>query len=237
MPFPRIVRPTQQRRDEVLDAAQRLFATIGYEATSVNQIICEVGISKGAFYHYFQSKEDLIEALACRFASVSAAQVAEVMEDPTLDSFARLSTVLLRFRRHKLQTASEMRAAFEPLLKPENLLLFERTNRSITEVIRPLLTRIIAEGVAEQTFDTPDPELAAETIMHLLVSTRDLVAKLFAARGRAEFEVISAELVRRYTYLGTVVDRILGLPEGSIELTDEESMCLLAGSVGTDTAA
>lgn len=237
MPFPRIVRPTRQRRDEVLDAAQRLFATIGYEATSVNQIIIEVGISKGAFYHYFQSKEDLIEALACRFASVSAAQVAEVMEDPTLDSFARLSTVLMRFRRHKLETASEMRAAFAPLLKPENLLLFERTNRSITQVIRPLLTRIIAEGVAERTFDTPDPELAAETIMHLLTSTRNLVAQLFAARGPAEFAAISDSLIKRYTYLGTVVDRILGLPEGSIELTDEESMCLLAGSLGTDTAA
>lgn len=237
MPFPRIVRPSRQRRDEVLDAAQRLFATVGYEATSVNQIIADVGISKGAFYHHFQSKEDLIEALACRFASESAAQVAEVLEDPTLDSFARLSTVLLRMRRHKLETASELRAAFAPLLKPENLLLFERTNRSVAEVIRPLLARIIAEGVAERTFDTSDPELAAETIMHLLTSTRDLVAQLFGARSSGEFEAVSRALVKRYTYLGTVVDRILGLPEGSIELTDEESMCLLAGSLGTDTAA
>lgn len=237
MPFPRIVRAPGQRRDEVLDAAQRLFATLGYEATSVNQIIAEVGVSKGAFYHHFSSKEDLIEALALRYARRRAAQVAEVLDDASLDSFARLSTVLVRMRRHKLQTAGEMRATIAPLLKPENLLLFERTHRSVTEVMRPLLTRLIAEGVAERTFDTPDPELAAETILHLLSATRELMARLFSARTSAEFEAVSRGVVARYVYLGTVVDRILGLPEGSIELGDEENMCILANSLGTETAA
>lgn len=237
MPFPHIVRPARSRRDEVLDTAQRLFAALGYDGTSVNRIIAEVGISKGAFYYHFCAKEDLIEALACRFARESAARAAEILEDPTLDPYARLSAVLLRMRRHKLETATELRTTFAPLLKPENVLLYERTHRSVTEVMRPLLTRVIAEGIAEQTFDAPDPELAADTIMHLLSSTRDLVSRLFLARTAAEFRQVSQDLLRRYTYLGTVVDRILGLPEGSIALTDADTMAVLEASFVADNAA
>ena len=238
MVFPRIVKPAVARRDELLDCAGRLFATHGYDATSVNQIIAEVGVSKGAFYHHFGSKEDLIEALACRHASATAAQAHEILEDPTLDAFSRLTAFLARMRRHKLETAAELRATFEPLFRAENIQLYERTQRAVAAVVQPLLTRIIVDGVAEQTFDTPDPANAAEVIMHLMASNRDLVTALYAARTRLEFERVSRQLLAKMAFLGTVIDRILGLPEGSLELADREALCALAGSIAdAETAA
>ncbi len=237
MPFPRIVKAAPARRDEILDAAQRLFARRGYDATSVNQIIAEICVSKGAFYHHFESKEDLVEALACRYARQTAALTEEVLADPTLDAFSKLVAFLGTMRRHKLESAAELRATFEPMFRPENVQLFERTQRAVSDVVRPILTRIIVEGVAEQTFDTPDPENAAETIMHLLTGNRELIAKLYMARDRLTFERLSRLLVEKVTYLGTVIDRILGLPEGSIELVDRAALNALACALDSPPTA
>ena len=49
------------KRDTFLDAAQRLIKTKGYEALSVQDVLAAVGTSKGAFYHYFDSKAALLD--------------------------------------------------------------------------------------------------------------------------------------------------------------------------------
>lgn len=228
MPFPRIVKVAQVRRDEILDVAQDLFARRGYDATSVADIISTIGVSKGGFYHHFQSKEDLLEAIACRYAQQTTELTRDVMEDPTLDAFSRLIGFLGAIRGQKLRNAAELRATFEPMFRPENLALFERAHRAVTDVVRPLLTRIIAEGVEEQTFDTSDAENAAETILHLMTFNRDLVAELYRARDRVTFERLSRRLLEKLTFMGTVIDRILGLPEGSVELADRDIFDVLA---------
>ena len=221
MPYPHVVTP---RRDELLDVAQRLFARNGYDATSVSQIIAELGVSKGAFYHYFDSMEDLVEALACRFAHATATQTDPLLDDPTLDAFSKLSAFLVTMRRHKIENVRELRATFEPLFRAENLQLYEKTQRAVVDVVRPILTRIIVEGVEEKTFDTPDPESAAETIMHLLTINRDVVTELYNTEDARQFRALGERLVAKMRYVATVIDRILGLPEGSIELTDRDTL-------------
>lgn len=228
MPFPHVVKPVPARRDELLDVAQRLFARNGYDGTSVNQIISELGVSKGAFYHYFDSKGDLLEALACRFARTTAGEAEELLRDPTLDAFSKLTAFMRTMRRHKTEGVAELRATFEPLFRDENLQLYEKTQRAVTEVVQPILTRIIVEGVAERTFETPDPENAAETIIHLMSSHRPLLVEISCTRDPAEFRRLAAKLNAKMQYLATVIDRILGLPEGSIELTDERAIEALA---------
>ena len=49
------------RRDEFVDAAQRLIQSRGYEQMSIQDVLDELGASKGAFYHYFDSKEGLLD--------------------------------------------------------------------------------------------------------------------------------------------------------------------------------
>ncbi len=228
MPFPQMVKPVPARRDEVLNVAQRLFGRRGYDATSVNHIIAELGMSKGAFYHYFESKEDLVEALARRFAEATAAQTESVLRDPTLDAFSKLSAFLFTMRRHKVENVNELRATFEPLFRAENLQLYDKTQSAVLGVVRPILTRIIVEGVEEQTFETPDPESAAETIMHLLTANRDLLTELCNTRDAGQFRALGEKLLGKMRYTATVIDRILGLPEGSIELADAGTLEAMA---------
>lgn len=219
----RIVKSALVRKQEVLDAAMHLFATRGYDNTSINDVIAAIGISKGAFYHHFASKEDLVEALAIRYAGAAAVRAQGVLDDTSLDCFERLSRFLSRMRDDKVDTTLDLHAAFAPVFRAENIELYERTREACNAVVRPLLVRIVAEGVAEKTFDTPDPEGAVDVILHLMGSTRPIVADLYAARAPAEIDRQIGRLLERMCYLGTVIDRILGIPEGSIELTGADS--------------
>lgn len=220
MPGMRIVKSAEVRRQEVLDCAARLFATQGYEETSIQQIIATLGISKGAFYHHYASKEDLLEALASRFAAEAAGRARVLLDDPSLDPFERLSMFLSRMRMSKVEAAAELQAAFAPIFQKDNNELYERTQAAVNGIIRPILARIIAEGVADKTFDTSDPEEATEVILHLMASSRPIVTDLYQSRTDAELDRNLERLLHRMAFLGTTVDRILGIPEGSLELAD-----------------
>lgn len=225
----RIVKAAEIRRQELLDCAVRLFATQGYEDTSIHQIISELGISKGAFYHHYSSKEDLVEALACRYAEEAATRARHVLEDPSLDAFERLSIFLSRLRASKLETEPGLLAAFRPILLPGNSQLYDRSQSAIASVIRPILEGIIAEGVADRTFDTSDAGEAAELILHLMRTTREPLVGLVTAGSQRDFDAALERLVVRLRFIGTVIDRMLGIPEGSIELIDQSILDCVAG--------
>jgi AcrR family transcriptional regulator len=66
MPHPR-TKPPQERREDLMNAAQKLFIENGVAATTIDQITAGAAIAKGTFYLYFSSKEDVLAALRERF--------------------------------------------------------------------------------------------------------------------------------------------------------------------------
>jgi AcrR family transcriptional regulator len=216
--MPRVVKHPELRRSELLDCA--LFFEQGYERTTINDVIARVGISKGGFYHHFSSKEDLLEALTARLAEEAVARVRDVLDDPALDALARLNAFLARSRRMKLEDAPKLRAAFDVVFRPENIVLYHRINAASIAVMLPVLTRIIAQGKSEGVFDVPAPEAAAAIVLQIGASTHDAVARTIAASGTpAEAAAIEA-LDERFRFLGIAADRILGLPDGSLSFVE-----------------
>ena len=69
----------------ILDAATHLFVEKGYDATSLQDIINETNLSKGAIYHHFSSKEEIFEAISYRIGEENAADLAKVRDDPSLN--------------------------------------------------------------------------------------------------------------------------------------------------------
>src|SRR5580698_1399018 len=88
---PRVIKPPAVRRAELIDCAHRLFLEKGYERTTINDVIAATALSKGAFYHHFRAKEDLLTAIAARFAGQSLAHAEAVQGDPRLDALQRLN--------------------------------------------------------------------------------------------------------------------------------------------------
>jgi AcrR family transcriptional regulator len=218
--MPRVVKHPELRRQELLDCAQALFLARGYEHASLNDVIVAAGSSKGAFYHYFASKEALLEALAGRFAQAALAQVQDVLDDPGLDALTRLNAFMARSRQKKIENAATQWALFEVLFRPENLVLFHRINAAAGALFTPVLTRIVAQGVKEGSFDTFDPEGVADMLLQLGAATHGIVARAIAASSATGMRKAIRALERRIKLYEIALDRILGLPDGSVRLAE-----------------
>ncbi|MEI3178564.1 MAG: helix-turn-helix domain-containing protein [Lachnospiraceae bacterium] len=59
----RVVKEAEERKNEILDVAERLFGEKGFDNTSTNDILEEIGIARGTLYYHFKSKEDILDAM------------------------------------------------------------------------------------------------------------------------------------------------------------------------------
>lgn len=71
----------EKRREQILAAAEEMFYQNGYERTTVSDIITALGLSKGGFYHHFESKEALLQAICDRKAEDSYAAARRAVDD------------------------------------------------------------------------------------------------------------------------------------------------------------
>ncbi|WP_312609309.1 TetR/AcrR family transcriptional regulator, partial [Mammaliicoccus sciuri] len=62
----RTVKHPEERKNDILNAAEALFSTKGYQKTTIIDILKAVGIAKGTFYYYFASKEEVMDAIIDR---------------------------------------------------------------------------------------------------------------------------------------------------------------------------
>jgi AcrR family transcriptional regulator len=215
---PRILKPPAVRRAELVDCAQRLFLSKGYERTTINDVIAATGLSKGAFYHHFRAKEDLLEAIAERFAGQSLEQVRVVQEDPSLDALGRLNRLLAMTREWKEEHLGQLRAMFVTLLRPENARLYHRIVAAVFAAMAPMIAAIISAGQAEGRFDVTDPEAAADALLWMSESRRLLVVRAMDVAKDGDVDGGAQLILKRLRAEEAMIDRILGLPAGSVDL-------------------
>ena len=72
--------PSHETRSRILEAAVKVFATKGYHDTKVDDIVNEAQTSKGSFYFYFPSKQDIFIALSDTFADLLESRLAEAIQ-------------------------------------------------------------------------------------------------------------------------------------------------------------
>jgi AcrR family transcriptional regulator len=216
--MPRVIKHPDVRRSELLDQALGLFLSRGYDNTSLNDVIAEAGISKGAFYHYFPSKEALLVAIADRFGRQTLAELEDVLNAPDLDPVQRLNGFLGKALRIKTDMAPAAWIVFGALFRPENQLLYQRIVIASEALFRPVLTKMIAQGVTEKIFHTFDPEGVGDMLQQLASSTYPFVTRAMAAANDKERQEILKAYHKRLRLHGIAIDRILGLPDGALRV-------------------
>jgi AcrR family transcriptional regulator len=212
--MPRVIKHPDLRRSEILDQAFAMFLSRGHDNTSLNDIIAEAGISKGAFYHYFPSKEALLAALADRFARKTLAELEDVLNDRELDPLERLNSFLSM--RVKTELAPGAWAVLSALFCPENQILYQRVVAASESFFRPVLTQIITQGVKENIFETSDPEGVADTLQQLASNTHAFVSRIIGALTEKERKEGFKAFQKRLRLNGIAIDRLLGLPDGTL---------------------
>lgn len=138
----RIVKEYDERKNEVLDAAERLFHSKGYEKCTVNDILKEVNIAKGTFYYYFKSKEEVLDAVVLRYTDIVIIRVNEILAKNDMSPEEKLMRAFMAMQIN--EKASE--DMLDELHKSENALLHQKTLSQVVTAMVPALVKIIEEG-------------------------------------------------------------------------------------------
>ena len=143
------------RRNEILAAAQRFVYTKGYEQMTIQDILNDLKISKGAFYHYFNSKGDVLEALVERMViDEMLPLILPIVEDPGLSAIEKLERYFDIALRWKTTQKSFMLAILRVWIADENAIVRQKILSMTLKQVTPLLTDIVRQGVEEGVFRT-----------------------------------------------------------------------------------
>ena len=205
-----------ERRDQIIEAAERLFYEKGYEQTSVQDVLDALSLSKGGFYHYFQSKIELLEAV-CRRQSVRDAEEMTAAVARQEGAIAKLNTLL---KYCGLLRADRMDFALLVLrvgYLGGSLQLRACLREGLMETALPMMREIILEGMAENVFFTRFPDDIGEPILQLFANITDELAMLIAS-GAPENQM--GDMLTRLETYRCSVETLLGAPFGTITLCD-----------------
>jgi AcrR family transcriptional regulator len=210
------------RRDAFVDVGLRLIQARGYEQMSIQDVLDELDASKGAFYHYFDSKEGLLSAVVERIVATATATLEPIAADPALDAVEKFEAVFKGLARWKGERRELMLAILETWASDDNAIVRERLRRDTVVFVMPLLTRIIRQGVAEGTFSVASPEATARVLISVILGTSEVASELFFARQAGTVEL--AAVVRAFDAYADALERILGLPPRTLKLVDEATL-------------
>ena len=137
-------KPPEQWENEILDAAQNLFLSKGYEETSVSDIMQAAGGATGMFYRCYQSKEELLNVLVKKWAAMYTQKTACLLCDPQITFSGKFVAILDVIREMSSQTIG-----MEAFFTASNEVILNRLTRQMTSVLAPLLESVLDKGIED----------------------------------------------------------------------------------------
>jgi TetR/AcrR family transcriptional repressor of nem operon len=211
-----------EKRDEILTVAQRLVYTKGYEQMTIQDILAELQISKGAFYHYFDSKQALLEGLIERMRQDSEQLVEGILGDCELPALVKLQRYFDTVGHWKVAQKEFLFALLKSWYADHNAIVRQKVQAQMVEHLAAALAPVIAEGYTEGVFTTPFPDQAGQLVMALLISCGESVGRLFLQTQLAPDALAQAE--RLVLAHNDALERVLGAPAGSLHLIDPSTL-------------
>jgi len=172
---PKFRRRAEARPDEVLDAALDLFIEKGFAGTRVEEIAKRAGLSKGAVYLYFPSKEAIMEGLVRRAVvpiAETAGQALASFEGTPREAFMMLFRLMSQNLANPRVLAIPKLIVREVAKFPELAAMYRR---EVIERALPVVVEVIRRGVENGVFRPVDPELAVRSVlgpvgMHIMMA-------------------------------------------------------------------
>lgn len=212
----------EARRNAILDATQRAIETRGYEQMAIADLLGELRISSGAFYHYFDSKPALLEALVERTGNQIEQLVLPIVRDPTpgiLNKLQRFFATLDDWKRaHKRLVLASLSVWYGD----ENAIVRHKLYIARVRRLTPWLEEMIRQGVAEGILTTSYPDQAARMVISLLEDLGYATAEILLAEEHAPDDL--ARLARIAQACADGLERLLGAPAGSMPQASRDDL-------------
>ena len=150
----------EERRNEIIETAGKLFEEKGYEQTQVQDIVNEIGVAKGLFYYYFKSKDEVMEELADRYADAIIDAVNKLI-DKDIATFDKINRIFQIF----IDSAEKKFGIFMGILNVKNGITHERIFFNVGKKMVPLVTELILSGNDNGECNCSDPKFITEFLV------------------------------------------------------------------------
>ena len=219
------------RKQEFLDTALELFYEKGYENTTIRNIIDSVGVSKGAFYHYFGSKEEVLETIAMQYVEKKLTVIEKVAQEQNLNALGKFNKIIVKLQDIKIYYAEMRWKIFRIFAGNKNIKLKNQILDNFLEMAQPVYKNIIKQGIDEGIFHTDYPGEVAELYIHLNNIFKKIVSEMIINLDSNvdDTEILRAKikqkdnikmLTRKFSFYEDTLEKILGVKSGSIKLAE-----------------
>lgn len=220
------MRKGEEKRQIVLAAAEELFLSNGYEATSVQDILDALHISKGGFYHYFATKEEVLRQLIAQRAQRAAAYTAEGLEKAKND-MERINAVLRGFVPTRREEASFLRMLMPLIERTEGRTIAMLYQDALLAHFQPLLNEEVRKASENGTICPPVKGME-ESVLHLTNRCWMAAATEVSRACRNGAPIDAGMLLTTLERYRRSVEVLLDAPYGSVELLRVEELAAVA---------
>jgi AcrR family transcriptional regulator len=210
------------RRMEILDVAYRLVYTKGFEQMTIQDILDALQISKGAFYHYFGSKSEMLEALIQRTLDAAEQIMAPIAENPDLPALEKLQQFFSTLSRWKTAQKAYLLKLLNVWYADENAIVRQKMLTATIRRISPLLTDAVQQGIREGSLATPFPEQSGQVLLTILQGFGETLAERLIL-NEAQPEDLEHIEGTAAAY-NDAIARVLGAEPGSFKIVDVETL-------------
>ena len=223
------MRKGEEKRQQLLDAAEGLFCQKGYEGTSVQDILNAATLSKGGFYHHFASKEEVIHALCKRRGERAAAYTVEALKQANTP-LGRINAVLYGFIPLRIEEASYVKMVLEGIDRPEGRAVAMSYQDSLAKHFLPLLQSEVANAAAAGVVFPPVKDMESiilHTVNHCWMEVAALMKKSLQENSRLD-QLALLGIMEKYR---RAVEVLLDAPYGTMEIIRIEEVNDLMRSI------
>lgn len=214
----RISKDGEERKQELIDAALELFAENGYDNTSVNAIIQKVGVSKGAFYYYFKSKEDVLDCIVEQELGNVIKMFGRIADDETMNALEKINKFSRDAQDFRIKRTKRQILIYKVLLKDKSKIFETKMYEDTAKVVKPIYKKVTEQGIKEGLFDTEFPDQIGEFIISSRGFLSNNLGKFYIQDDISEEDI--REIKRKISFFQDAFERVLGAEKGSIKVAE-----------------
>lgn len=199
----RIVKDPQTRKEEIVAAAGELFLAKGYDKTTMKDVMTELKIAKGTIYHYFKSKEELLEEVIISVVESKMKLQRQLVDETKGTALERIEQLVLL----GTESGSDQHALLDHLHQPANAGMHIRLVALLVIRQAPLYETLILQGCQEGVFSTDSPLECAEFILAAIQFLTDA----------GVYPWSEEQLTRRIGAFPNIIESLLQAPRGSFQ--------------------
>ena len=218
------------KKQEILNTAETLFCRKGYEQTSIQDILDCLHTSKGSFYHHYVSKESVLEGICLKRAEQIYQTVSDMLnpDEEVISNLNLLLSGIIPFRDEKLSFLMMLLPIFRTT---EGKTVRQYYCGALSECFREAVRLEIQKGKEKGKISCPEPEYVTDIILTTVHGLWTGICDQIIRCEEKYAETDLSEILRMTECCRLMIERMLSLPYGSVELIDLQTIAFMCKQI------